>query len=429
MNIGNINVAIEGGFDQALPKMVKVRQKFGREQIVDLEDHIAREVSARIAAKDLAGQRIAVTAGSRGIKHIDVMTKKVVDVLKEAGAEPFIVPSMGSHGGATAEGQRKFLANYNITEQSMGVPILSSMEAVQIGELEDGIPVYCDKHAFESDGIVVINKIKPHADFKGEYESGLVKMMVIGLGKHVGATYLHKQGFDTFHALLPRAAKVFLEKAPVLFGLAIVENPFDEPMLIEAIEPGEILNREKQLLNIAKEQVAKILLDDIDVLIVDEIGKNISGEGMDPNVTVRPGSMLYEGFHAPSIQKIVVLDVTDISHGNGAGIGMCDISTTRCINKIDLGVMYTNSITATILAPAKLPVMMNNDREAIVLAVKTCNRIRPEQVKIVRIKNTLELDEIEVSETYLDLIKDRTDLDVISAPYELPFQANGFLFE
>ncbi|HZG85925.1 lactate racemase domain-containing protein [Paenibacillus sp.] len=429
MNFGKINVTIEGGFTLPLPKMVKVKQTFNVSKIENLEQHLMQQVTSVLAAKDVAGKRIAVTAGSRGIKHIDRMTRQVIDALKEAGAKPFIVPSMGSHGGANAEGQLQFLANYNITEETMGVPILSSMETVQIGVLEDGVPLYCDKLAYESDGIVVMNKIKPHADFKGEYESGLVKMMVIGLGKHAGATRLHQQGFDTFHELLPRAAKLFLEKAPVLFGLAIVENPFDEPLLIEAIEPEHILRRERELLEIAKSQVAKLLLDEIDVLIVDEIGKNISGEGMDPNVTGRPGSMLQAGFAAPAIQKIVVLDVTDISHGNGAGIGMCDISTTKCVSKIDLGVMYTNAITATILAPAKLPVMMNNDREAIVLAVKTCNRIDPAKPKIVRIKNTLEMDVIEVSETYLDSIRHRTDLTVISEPYEFPFDADGNLFE
>lgn len=427
MNLGKINVTIEGGFDVKLPRMVRVKQHFDTTKITHIEAYVQQEMNRFLQHKSVAGKHIAVTAGSRGIKYIDLITKTVINTLKEAGAKPFIVPAMGSHGGATAEGQKNILANYCITEETMGVPILSSMEAVKVGQLEDGVAVYCDKLAFESDGIVVINKIKPHADFKGAYESGLVKMMVIGLGKHLGATSLHKQGFDTFSELLPRAAKVFLDKVPVLCGLGIVENPFDEPMHIEAMEPDDILPREKVLLEIAKKKIARIQLDEIDVLVVDEIGKNISGEGMDPNVTGRPGSMLQAGFHAPTIQKIVVLDLTEVSHGNGAGIGMSDISTTKCVNKIDLGMMYTNSITATILAPAKIPVVMNNDREAIVLAVKTCNRIEPEQAKIVRIKNTLELGEIEVSEPYLDMIKDRNDLSVISDTYDWVFDENGNL--
>ncbi|MGN7298102.1 lactate racemase domain-containing protein [Ferdinandcohnia sp. SAFN-114] len=429
MDFGKVNVTVEGGFDIKLPNMIKVHQEFNGEKINDIESHLSKELAEKKVLENVKGKRIAVTAGSRGIKDIDKITKKVLDELKAAGAEPFIVPAMGSHGGATAEGQKHFLENYNITEESMEVPIVSSMETVQVGVLDEGIPVYCDKNAFQSDGIVVINKVKPHADFKGDYESGLVKMMVIGLGKHAGATSLHKQGFDTFHTLLPRAAQVFLKGAPVLFGLAIVENAYDDIMRIEAIHVEYILEREKDLLKLAKENIARIKVSEIDVLIVDEIGKNISGEGMDPNVTGRPGSMLKEGFDVPDIKKIVVLDITKQSHGNGAGIGMSDISTTKCVSKIDLGTMYTNSITATILDPAKLPVLMNNDKEAIVIALKTCNRVDPTNAKIVRIKNTLELDEIEMSVAYMEHIENTKELTIASDSYSFDFNENGNLFE
>lgn len=422
MDFGQINIKVEGGFDDIkIPEMIKIRQKFNNDMIQDIESKIKEEIRNKIDLSNLKGKRIAITAGSRGTKEIDKITLYVIKELIAAGAKPFIVPSMGSHAGATAEGQKEFLANYNITEETMGVRIISSMETVLIDTLEDGIPVYCDKNAYESDGIVVINKIKPHADFKGDYESGLVKMMAIGLGKHKGATYLHKQGFDTFHELLPRIAKSFINNAPILFGLAIVENAYDNPLIIEVIKPEDILDREKELLKIAKDNIARIKLDEIDVLIIDEIGKNISGEGMDPNVTGRPGSYLNAGFEAPSIQKIVVLAITEESHGNGVGIGMSDITTVNCISKIDLGAMYTNAITATILGPAKLPVIMNNDKEAIIIAIKTCNKIEPENAKIVRIKNTLELDEIEVSVAYYDNIKERKDLEIISKPYEMKF--------
>ncbi|MFT5875410.1 MAG: hypothetical protein ACI8WT_004403 [Clostridium sp.] len=422
MDFGKINVMIEGGFnDIKIPKMIKIKQKFHDEAIENIESKTKVEIRNKIYLSNLKGKKIAITAGSRGIKKIDIILLCVIDELKAVGAEPFIVPSMGSHGGATAEGQKEFLANYNITEESMGVKIISSMETVLIDTLEDGIPVYCDKNAYESDGIIVINKIKPHADFKGDYESGLVKMMAIGLGKHKGATNLHKQGFETFHELLPRVGESFINNAPILFGIAIVENAYDNPLIIEAIGRKDMMRREKELLKIAKDNTARIKLDEIDVLIIDEIGKNISGEGMDPNVTGRPGSYLNEGFEAPLIRKIVVLDITKESHGNGAGIGMCDISTVGCVSKIDLGTMYTNSITATILGPSKLPTIMNNDKEAIIIAIKTCTRIEFENVKIVRIKNTLELDEIEVSEVYYDSIKDCIDLKIISEPYELKF--------
>jgi len=428
MKLDKIDVKIQGGFeDIQYPKLVTVKQKFNDIEITDVQKTTEQEVRRQVENIDLVEKKIAITAGSRGIKEIDKITSSLIKVLKEVGAKPFIVPAMGSHGGATASGQKEFLQNYNITEAKMGVEIVSSMETVQIGTLNDGIPVFCDKIAFESDGIIVVNKIKPHADFKGDYESGLVKMMSIGLGKHQGATVLHQQGFDTFHELLPRVGKCFVENAPILFGLAIVENAYDIPMIIEAVEAKDILLREKELLRVAKDNIAEIRLEAIDVLIIDEIGKNISGEGMDPNVTGRPGSYLNEGFEAPSIQKIVVLDITEESHGNGAGIGMSDISTIRCAEKIDFGVMYTNAITATILGPAKLPLIMNNDKEAIAIAMKTCIKIDPKKIKVVRIKNTLELETIQVSEAYINDIKNRDDLSIESETYTIEFDEDGFL--
>lgn len=428
MKIDKIDVKIQGGFDGILyPRMVTIKQKFNNVEIADVQKATEQEVRCQVENIDLVGKKIVITAGSRGIKEIDKIIFSLIKVLKEVGAKPFVVPAMGSHGGATASGQKEFLQNYNITEEKLGVEIVSSMETVQIGTLDGGIGVFCDKIAFESDGIIVVNKIKPHADFKGEYESGLVKMMAIGLGKHKGATELHQQGFDTFHELLPRAGKCFVENAPILFGLAIVENAYDIPMIIEAIEAKDILQREKELLRVAKDNIASIKLDAIDVLIIDEIGKNISGEGMDPNVTGRPGSYLNEGFEAPSIQKIVVLDITEESHGNGAGIGMSDISTIRCAEKIDFGVMYTNAITATILGPAKLPLIMNNDKEAIAIAMKTCIKIDPKKIKVVRIKNTLELETIQVSEAYINDIKSSDDLSIESEPFEIEFDTDGYL--
>jgi hypothetical protein len=275
---------------------------------------------------------------------------------------------MGSHGGATAAGQIEVLNGYGITETSVGAPIKSSMDVVEAGRFEDGTPLYTDRLAFEADAIVIANKIKPHADFKGRYESGLVKMLTIGLAKHKGAVALHDHGFAAFHEVLPKAAEILLDKLPILFGLAILENAFDELMHLEIIPKAQIMAREKELLEIAKRSIGRLLFDDIDVLIVDEIGKNISGEGMDPNVTGRPGSGL-PGFPAPDIQKIVALDVTVESHGNGVGIGSADLSTRRCVEKIDLGAMYTNAFSANILNPAKLPMVLNNDHDALCVAL------------------------------------------------------------
>ena len=272
-----------------------------------------------------------------------------------------------------------------------------------------------------------VSKIKPHADFKANYESGLVKMLCIGLAKHKGAVTLHRHGFDRFHELLPRAAKVLLDRLPILFGLAILENAFDDLMRLEVILPDRILSREKELLEVAKASIGRLLFPQIDVLIIDEIGKNISGEGMDPNVTGRPGSRLPGFSSAPTIQKIVVLDVTPESHGNGVGIGLADITTRRFVEKIDLGAIYTNAITATILDPAKLPLIMDSDKEAITVALKTCNRITPDSVRIVHIINTLELHRIWVSPALLEEVENNGAVSVAGVEAPMSFDASGRL--
>ena len=425
MDIGTINVNIEGGAVYPFPPLVPVDQHFGRERVEDIAATIAEELK-KVPTSAIAGKSIAITVGSRGIDGIVEIVRSLVSELKGRGGKPFIVPSMGSHGGATAEGQIKVLAGYGITEESTGAAICSSMEVVEIDRLEDGTPLYIDRIASEADGIIIANKIKPHADFKANYESGLVKMLCVGLAKHKGAVTLHRHGFDRFHELLPRAAKVLLDRLPILFGLAILENAFDDLMRLEVILPDRILSREKELLEVAKASIGRLLFPQIDVLIIDEIGKNISGEGMDPNVTGRPGSGL-PGFSAPEIQKIVVLDVTPESHGNGVGIGLADITTRRVMEKIDLGAMYTNAITATILDPAKLPLIMNSDKEAIAVALKTCNRITPETARIVRIKNTLELHRVWISPALLEAVKDNENLSIAGAEAAMLFDASGRL--
>jgi hypothetical protein len=427
MLLEHVNVTLDGGFDIDFPRMIKIRQHFNKQELTDVKSAVQEDMCRKLNPKDYRGKRIALTAGSRGINQLGTIMKALISQLQEWGAIPFIVPAMGSHGGATADGQRGILNEYGITEESLGVPILASMDVVQVGSLENGMPIYCDKIAYHSDGIVLINKIKPHADFKGDYESGLLKMAVIGLGKHKGAAAIHYYGFDMLADLLLKAGKVFLKNTPVLFGLGIVENAYDRVMMAEIIPKDQIMEREKELLIIAKKNMAKIMLPNIDILLIEEIGKEISGEGMDPNVTGRPGSGLNKGFEAPPIQKIVVLGITTQSHGNGAGIGMADISTLRCINSIDFNAMYTNSITATILNPSKLPVILNNDQEALVVTFKTCNRVTLENVKIVRIKNTLHLNEIEVSETYLPMIQNFPGIEILTEPHPLEFTSDGWL--
>ena len=420
MNLNKINFKIQGGYDIKFPKMVKIRQHFKRERISNIEMEIYKEMKDKLSPQMFENKRIAITAGSRGIANIVTILKTVISQLKDWGAKPFIVPAMGSHGGATSKGQKDLLKNYGITEKSMGIPILSSMEVAQVASLNNGMAVYCDKNAIEADGIVVINKIQPHADFKGKYESGLLKMLVMGLGKHKGATMLHTYGFDKFNDIIPKVGKVLLDNTPVIFGLAILENAYKEIKKLEVVPKEKIIEKEKELLEEVKKDMAKILFPLIDILIVEEIGKNISGEGMDPNITGRPGSRL-SGFSAPKIQKIIVLSISKESYGNATGIGMADITTIRCVNQINFNAMYTNSITATILDPAKIPVMTNNDKEALAIALKTCNRVILSDAKIIRIKNTSHLYNIQVSEAYLDEIKDRNDISILSKPEPIKF--------
>ena len=425
MKFGPIDVNIDGGLTYPFPSLIPVEQHFERQSLQAIAPTIHQQLE-QIPQEQVNGKSIAITVGSRGITGLVKIIRALVDGLISMGGKPFIVPSMGSHGGATAAGQIAVLKGYGITEASIGVPIKSSMEVVEVSRFEDGTPLYTDRFAFEADAIVIANKIKPHADFKGRYESGLVKMLTIGLAKHKGAVALHDHGFGAFHEVLPKAAEILLDKLPVLFGLAILENAFDELMHLEIIPKAQIMAREKALLEIAKRSIGRLLFNDIDVLIVDEIGKNISGEGMDPNVTGRPGSGL-PGFPAPDIQKIVALDVTAESHGNGVGIGSADLSTRRCIEKIDFGAMYTNAITATILNPAKLPMVMNNDHDALCVALKTCNRITPKNAKIVRIKNTLEVHQVWVSPALLDYVNAAENLSVSGEAQAISFDAAGNL--
>jgi len=419
MDLGPIQVNIEGGMNYPLPPLVAVNQHFDNKQIVDINAAVAGALNS-VSRADVAGMSIAITVGSRGITGLVEIVRALVAGLRERGADPFIVPAMGSHGGATTQGQIEVLSGYGITETTIGAPIRAAMDVIEMSRLDDGTPLFTDRIASEADGIIILNKIKPHADFKASYESGLVKMLCIGLANHKGAVALHDHGFANFNSILPGAAEHLLEKLPVLFAMAILENAFDELMAIELVPKDQILDREPELLTIAKQSIGRLKFPYIDVLIIDEIGKNISGEGMDPNVTGRPGSGL-PGFDAPDIQKIVALDVTDESHGNGVGIGCTDFSTRRCVEKIDLGAMYTNAITATIVDPAKLPMILNSDRDAICVALKTCNLITPQTARIVRIRNTLELHKIWVSPALLDQVGLSDDLSVAGPEQPMRF--------
>jgi hypothetical protein len=424
--VKRIDVRLIDGIDVPLPRMVKVRQRLDRTRLEDPAGALAAGMERTLDPDAFRGRSIAITSGSRYIAGLPVVLAALIAKLRAWGARPFIVPAMGSHGGATAEGQRAVLAGYGISERTMGVPVVSSMEVTQIATLPDGLPVFCDRNALAADGIVVVNRVKPHTDFKGTHESGLLKMMAIGLGKHRGAAHLHSRGFGRMSALLPEVAGAFLRAAPVVFGVALVENPFEELQVVEVVTPGQLVERDRQLLELAKRNVARLPLPSIDVLIIDEIGKDVSGSGMDTNVTGKPASGLAAGFEAPPIQKILVRGLSKNTHGNGIGIGMADVTTTRCVSRINWGETYTNCITATVGGSAKMPMALNNDREALVVALRLCADVLPATARIVRIRNTLELSTFEISESYLAGLADQ-GLEVVGDPYPMRFSANGWL--
>jgi len=419
---------IEGGLNLTLPKIVPIRQKFSAAEVKDIPGEIERLFQRDAKMKTIKrGSRIAVTGGSRGIHAIDKTILAVIRELKRLGADPFVVPAMGSHGGATAEGQRKVLAGYGITEETMGVPVRSSMEVEEIGKLENGVPVYLDKEALHSDGIVIVNRIKPHTAFKAEYESGLIKMLAIGLGKHKGATAFHSCGMDMFGELLPQLGKVVLAKAPVLFGLAIIENAYDHAARFEIVWGENLVEREKALLVEGKSLMPKIIPDNLDLLIVHELGKEISGSGMDPNITGRSSSPFFKKPDALKVQRIVVLNLTAATKGNACGIGMADITTKKVVDATDADYTYINAITSGVLAAARVPINLPTDYEAIQVALKTCARVDHPKSRIVWIKNTLSLEKIFASESLLPEIRKNSQLEVLGDPKPMSFDEKGNL--
>lgn len=413
--------------DIPIPKMAKVRQSFSDEKIEDVPGTLKQELEKEGVAEFVKpGMEIAIAVGSRGTDRLVDVTRVTVEFLKELGAKPFIVPSMGSHGGATAKGQKAVLEHLGVTEETVGAEIRSSMEVIQIGQLENGLPVYIDKFASEADGIVVINRVKPHTAFRGPVESGIMKMISIGLGKQKGAEACHQMGFKYMAENIPKMARIALEKMPILFAVATVENAFDKVAEIAVLKPEEIEEREIELQKLAKKLLPKLHFDKIDVLVIDEIGKNISGDGMDPNITGRyPTPYAYGG---PEVTKMAVLDLTSASEGNANGVGTADFTTERLVNKMDRHGTYANGLTSTVVGPTHISTTLENDKQAFQAAIKTANILDFTKVTVVRIKNTLELAEIEVSETLLDHVKDHPELEQISDVYELEFDENGNLF-
>lgn len=421
-----IEVRVEGMEQVRIPRMARIRQIFDSSCIGDPAAVLKRELEEKAGnCGDLTGKRIAITVGSRGIPHLADIVLTVIRFLQNRGAAPFIVPAMGSHGNACAEGQLEIVNSYGITEESMGVPICSTMEVELLGTLDDGTPVYCDRYAAEADGLVVMNKIKPHTDFRGSHESGLAKMMAIGLGNHRGASMFHMMGMDTFPERLPKVARAFLKKLPVLFGVAMIQNAYDQLCVEEVVLAENLMERETELLKIARNRMGKFKFDDIDVLVVDEIGKNISGAGLDPNIVGRNFSRnIHDGLR---LQKLFIRGLSKETHHIGTGISLADITTRRCLNSIDFSAVWANAITATVIQSGAIPMYMESDREALMLAIRTCNGIDLRNPRVVRIKNTLEITEVEVSEAILDELSGRDDIQVLSEPREIGFDSEGFM--
>jgi hypothetical protein len=422
-----IDVPISGGLDIPLPRMVPVKVNFDTARLDDVTAAVVQTLrQPAIQAKVHKGMRIAVGCGSRGVANVAEAAKAIVGELKRLGAQPFIFPAMGSHGAATAEGQRAVLAGYGIVEDSVGCPVRATMETQELGRLDDGTPVYMDQFAAEADGVVLINRVKPHTNFRAPLESGIVKMMTIGMGKIKGATTYHFHGMDAFGELLPRAARFIMARKPFLFGLGLVENAADETAIVEAMPAEVLFERETELQAKAKAMMGRLLFESIDVLVIEEMGKNISGAGFDPNVTGRANRDM-TAWDGPAIQRIVVLDLTEETHGNATGLGLADVITWKIWDQLDLAPTYANVITSCYLDGGAIPIIMNTEEEAIKLAVKTAIRVKPAEARIVRIKNTLELSEISVSEPMLADVQRHPQMEIVGDAANFRFDAHGNL--
>ena len=421
-----IPIPLPGGLTTPLPRMVRATQRFVADKIADVGAHMAAEMR-KLSHVDLRGKSVAVAVGSRGIRSQPPVVIALIDELRKAGAAPFVVPAMGSHGGGTAEGQQKIVEGYSMGEAETGAPIRSSMDVVKVADVGD-MPVYCDRNAYEADHIIAVNRVKPHTSFRGPVESGLCKMLVIGLGKHTGAVEFHRRGMAVFGTILPPTAEAFIAKlGPKLLGaVAIVENGYERLHTCEIVPPQTLVARDTELQALSKTLIPRLLLNKIDILIVDQIGKDISGAGLDPNVTGRNASNSKD-FGGPDIHRIIVRDLTPGTEGNATGMGVADLTTLRLVRKINWTKTYVNLATAGSPGGAALPMVANNDREALYLAMRSCPMATAEGVRAIRIENTLDLGEIWISEALAAEAAAHPDMDVTSEPFDLAFDDTGHL--
>lgn len=409
-----------------LPKVCLVRQRFSQDGILDPAAVLSEKLAA-VKNRVRPGMRVAITGSSRQVANMTVFLRELASFVKVQGAKPFIVPAMGSHGGATAEGQRVILESFGVTEEFCGCPIVSSMETVRVDVLPNGDEVRMDKAAHDADGIIVFGRVKPHTAFRGTYESGLIKMMAIGLGKREGADSLHKEGFGKMGERLPVFAKAVFHHSRVVFGVAVIENEIDQTCRIEVVPSEEIFDREPELLNYARTRLPRIILPETDILVVREVGKNFSGSGMDPNVTGTFGTPFASG--GIKKQRVAVLDISPESHGSFIGLGMADVTTKRAFEKLQTNATYFNMITSTVLKVGKIPMVLEDDRLALQTAVKTLTGVDHNRVRLVYIKNTLSLEQILVSEALLEEVRSHEDMEILEEPRPLRFDGTGALLD
>lgn len=412
----------------SLPALARIHQSIPQPTLDDAPLRIKRLIrESRIRERVPAGGTVAIGVGSRGIKGIAAMARAVADTLKEMGFRPFIVGAMGSHGGATADGQRTLLADYGVTEQAMGVPVRTDMDTTVLGTNSVGLPIYFDCNAYAADGIVLLNRIKPHTDFHADHESGILKMLVIGLGKREGATQVHKLGLTGLKEVLPGVGRFLVENTKFALGLAILENAKDETADIVPIEPETIFDVEPRLLKQARDLMGRLPFDQIDVLVVGEIGKNYSGAGMDPNVIGRLMVETQADFDRPVVTRLITLDVSDESHGNIVGVGFADLTTERLVSRMNAASTRINTLTSCCLERARIPITFPTDREVFEQALETCWRLEWSEARVVVIPNTLELEYLWVSNPLEGEVKAHPHLNRESEYLPMPFLPDGTL--
>lgn len=410
-----------------LPKVVKIKQHLTGPKVENIEEAVVAEFSkAEIERKIKPNMNIVITAGSRGIANIARTIRAVVSEVKKRDAYPFIVPAMGSHGGAKAEGQIEVLESLGITEEYCGAPIRATMEVVNLGKTETGANVYMDKIAYESDGVILVNRIKLHTDFSSNIESGLMKIASVGLGNHKQALSIHARGVTGLKQDMPAVARELFASGKILLGLGLVENAFEQTAIVEAIPVEKIPEREKELLEEARNLFPSLPVDELDTLHVDEIGKNYSGSGMDTNVI---GRLFIKGEKEPvkpNYRYIIASDLSEESHGNSTGIGLADLTTERLYKKIDLYKMNENVLTSTFLRRANIPMVRKSDKDAILTSIQCMYGVNKGNFRFMRIPNTLHLEEMYVSEALIPIIQRLENVEILTEPMEMEFNEDGY---